>query len=388
MFNFVADNIVKSKAYPALAKWQAQPYTQEWRQFTQHWPNTVPSELIEHCCDHNYPHTLTTDGAGLYIVSIGFFNFSVDYFGLMAENIRNKLQNKELEVLFYYHEGDNPIHIKNRLDVLCQQWQLPLECYYFVSGNTIADTLPRFAYFPDHELLYWRRNKNTAPIDIHTNRRDKDFTVLSRTHKWWRATVITDLYRSGILNNSYWSYGVEHSVGEPPSDNPIEINLLNLQDDVNKFLAGAPYKCDTFTTAEHNNHSLVVEEHYNNSYCHIVLETLFDVGGSGGTFISEKTFKPIKHGQPFIIVGAPGTLKTLRKLGYKTFDHAIDNSYDLETNNTKRWTMILNAIKKIKSQDMHTWFLSCVADAKHNQELFNSSKYNRLADLRVNLNSV
>jgi hypothetical protein len=42
-----------------------------------------------------------------------------------------------LRVLFYYHEGDNPARIKNRLDEL-QQSLLPPNCYVFVSGNTAA----------------------------------------------------------------------------------------------------------------------------------------------------------------------------------------------------------------------------------------------------------
>jgi hypothetical protein len=116
-----------------------------------------------------------------------------------------------------------------------------------------------------------------------------------------------------------------------------------------------------------------------------VIETHFDADQSGGAFLTEKTFKPIKHGQPFVIVGAPGSLQALRNLGYRTFDHAIDNSYDLETNNTCRWQKVLQAIKKINQCDLDSWFASCIDDLQHNQRLFVSSKFDRLSVLYKDL---
>ncbi len=47
-----------------------------------------------------------------------------------------------------------------------------------------------------------------------------------------------------------------------------------------------------------------------------------------GVFLTEKTWKPIAHGNPFCINGDPGTLKLLKNLGFKTFDKFWDESYD------------------------------------------------------------
>jgi hypothetical protein len=124
-----------------------------------------------------------------------------------------------------------------------------------------------------------------------------------------------------------------------------------------------------------------VPKHYTDSYCHIVIETHFDADQSGGSFLTEKTFKPIKHGQPFVIVGPPGSLQALRDLGYRTFDHAIDNSYDLEHNNTRRWQRVLDTIKQIQQQDPDSWFQSCLTDLQHNQQHFLASKHTRLNTL-------
>lgn len=82
-------------------------------------------------------------------------------------------------------------------------------------------------------------------------------------------------------------------------------------------------------------------EKFHQSYLHIVTETHYD---TDTLFLSEKIFKPMWHCQPFIVFGNPGTLKQLRKLGYKTFDEFIDESYDLEQDANKRLNMLTKSI--------------------------------------------
>ena len=374
-FNFRADAVIRGKAYPALAEWQARPYTEEWRQFVDHWPNTVPCELHEHCETHGFPYTISSTSGDFYTIGIGFFNFNVDYFELIPPPILES----GTTILFYYHEGDNPDNIKQRLDSLCRLHNLSTDCYRFISGNTAADSIKNFAWFPDHELLYWHRNRAVVAPAINQSPRPYNFTLLSRTHKWWRATVVADLHRTGLLEHSMWSYNTV-SIGDLEQDNPIEIDTLGLRESVCQFLQHAPYTCDSLTSDDHNNHHMTELSHYTDSYFHIVLETHFDADGSGGAFLTEKTFKPIKFAQPFVLVGAPGSLKALKNLGYRTFDSVIDSSYDLIQDNTLRWTAIKSVIAQIK-QDPGQFFSACIDDIRHNQQLFLSSKYNRLNTL-------
>jgi hypothetical protein len=393
MFNFVADRITRDKAYPALSTWTAEPYTPEWQRFVSAWPYTIPCELHEHCAEFNVPYRLWSINdayppGSYYTVGVGFFDFSVDYFGLMSGAVQAALRTGRLTALFYYHEGDNPYTIKERLDDLCLAWRLPSNCYRFVSGNTAARNIPGFVYFPDHELLYWRRNKNVAPSAIHTQTRSRDFTALSRTHKWWRATAMADLHRNHLLDNSYWSYNTQVTINDRPEDNPIEIDTLGIRNYLTEFLDGGPYRADAWNDSQHNDHSQIEVKHFTDSSCHIVLETHFDADQSGGTFLTEKTFKAIKHGQPFVIVGPAGSLEALRRLGYRTFDHAIDNTYDLETGNTQRWIKVVDSIQQIKQQDLGQWVKRCRSDAEHNQQLFVSTKADRLNNLLTKLKTL
>jgi hypothetical protein len=381
-FNFVADAVLRDKAYPALTEWPARPYTDEWRQFGLHWPYTVPCDLHEHCATHNHAYQLRTikncqGKKNFYCIGLGFFDFSIDYFALVPKEVFDR----EFTILFYYDEGDNPKRIKQRLDALCVKHKLSTDCYRFISANTVAGHVDNFVYFPCDELLYWHRNKESPALAVHTSRRPCHFTLLSRTHKWWRATVVADLHQHKILDSSMWSYNTNLPLNDDLNDNPIQVDTLGLTNVLAQFVGNGPYTCDQLTTEQHNDHHITVPEHYTQSYCNIVLETHFDADQSGGAFLNEKTFKPIKHGQPFVIAGGPGSLQALRDLGYRTFDHAIDNSYDLELDNTQRWLKLLRAIQQIKSQDMHTWFLQCIDDIKHNQQLFLNSKKDRLNTL-------
>jgi hypothetical protein len=118
-----------------------------------------------------------------------------------------------------------------------------------------------------------------------------------------------------------------------------------------------------------------------------VLETHFDADGSRGSFLTEKTFKCLKHGHPFVLFAPANSLQALRDMGYRTFDSAIDNSYDTVTDNTERYLAAMRTVQQLAQQDPNTLYDSCVADLTHNQALFLASKYNRLNSLYERLHN-
>jgi hypothetical protein len=394
VFNFVFDRRCDARPYPNLAPMQDNPH-ESYHGLGDEWPFIAPCRILLYCRDHNYPMSISyidepIPEHAFYPVGLAWFDYSQDYFAMMSNRVHELLKQQRLTVLFYYHEGDNPFYEKTRLDQLCQNHNLPTDCYQFVSGNTQANNIPGFVYFPDHELFYWRNsvkwNGRSMPgCSYHTRPRSRRYTALNRFHKWWRSTVMAQLHRDNILEKSYWSYN-NIDMGDLPHDNPIEIDRVpGLRDYMNQFLSGSPYCCDHLTEQEHNSHWIMVAEHYDDSYCNLVLETLYDAEQSQGTFLTEKTFKPIRHAQPFVIFGTPNSVATLKELGYRTFDHAIDNSYDLEFHNTDRFLKTLETVKKINQVDMHAWYQSCHDDIVYNQQLFLSSKYNRLNTLEQQL---
>lgn len=375
MIEFCFDQLADTSiGYPNLALIKAEPYTTSWREFEHHFPKTVPLRLLLYFQQSNIPYKISQVGqhqsGAWYPVGIGWFNFEFDYFGSMTNRVRHALQQRQLKVLFYYHEGDNPFRIKQRLDLLATKWSLPPDCYVFVSANTTTAAIDNFIYFPDHEFFFNYVNRHQLPRGT-SSQRHYIFTLLSRTHKAWRASVVSDLHRYGLLNRSLWSYGLVNDTtdqGEDPIDALSQLGWARAR---NIFLDNAPYSCDAFDNEQQNDHSNINVDLYTQSYCHIVLETHFDADQSGGAFLTEKTYKCIKYGQPFVIIGAPGSLQALREAGYHTFDNVIDPTYDTIIDNNQRWQAVKSVIASISQcQDHRQWLKSCQLDCDHNQRLF------------------
>ncbi len=390
-FDFVADRVIKGRIYPALARHQARPYTQAWREFGQHWPWTTPLRIQEYCQQHGVPITVwdcdsRPDHPVWYPICVGFFDFEIDYLALVPPTVAAGVLEGRFRLLFWYHEGDNPERIRARLQDLCSQHHWPGDCYVFVSANTATRRLDNFVYFADFEFWYYQRNLEVAPTAINHCARSRDFTVLNRVHKPWRAAVMADLQRHGLLDNSYWSYC--SGSGADEQDGPITVDsIAQLRYARTQFLESAPYFCDSLADQDRNNHGVTVTEHHSNSWCNIVIESQMDVDQSGGVFLTEKTFKPIKHGQPFFIVGAAGSLAELRSMGYRTFDHVLDNSYDLETNATHRWQMTLTSIQRAHCEGLDHIYQACLDDLRHNQQLFMTCHQTRLNTLQETINA-
>ena len=84
-------------------------------------------------------------------------------------------------------------------------------------------------------------------------------------------------------------------------------------------------------------------------------------------FLSEKTFKVIACNHPFIIMGNKDSMRMMRKIGYRTFEKYIDQSYDsLPTH--QRMMAITESIRKVDNvKDKLEWFKSMEEDIKFNQ---------------------
>jgi hypothetical protein len=91
---------------------------------------------------------------------------------------------------------------------------------------------------------------------------------------------------------------------------------------------------------------IVPIEHCKQSFVYLATETHVD---ADVLFISEKTYKPISIGMPFITLGNPGTLELLRTKGYITFNKWFDENYDLDIPLASRIDIIVNNLKWVNS---------------------------------------
>lgn len=93
-----------------------------------------------------------------------------------------------------------------------------------------------------------------------------------------------------------------------------------------------------------------IRAYLEDAYIFLVNETLPE--SDGYLFLSEKTYKPIRLGMPFIVFGGKGTLAHLRRLGFKSFHPHIDERYDEEANHDKRLDLIMQEIDRLCRMDI------------------------------------
>lgn len=107
--------------------------------------------------------------------------------------------------------------------------------------------------------------------------------------------------------------------------------------------------------------NVVTETHYEphwNKYHHI--------------FLSEKTWKPIICKQAFIIIGPKHTLKYLKELGFKTFDHLWDESYDNCDSHNRLYIALNSLYNTINGYTIDELNRATIDVRKHNLNHFKS----------------
>ena len=197
--------------------------------------------------------------------------------------------------------------------------------------------LCNFLSFQDKEVGY------TIPSPI--RKMAKHFLYLNRKNRTHRELLFNRLKDSHVLDKSYYSYRA-YDDGKLPSAVTIK---------------GSITTPDCFYTRT--------------SFCQIVAETQFFNSHPyyGETvFITEKVDKAIRFAQPFIILSSENYLKTLKELGFKTFDKWWDESYDNETDWSKRLDKVEEVIKYISTWSLdkvHRTYKEMIPILIHNQQV-------------------
>ena len=94
--------------------------------------------------------------------------------------------------------------------------------------------------------------------------------------------------------------------------------------------------------SEENDSYRKPERNYFTSVFDLVSETTTEC-----IFYSEKTFKPILLGKPFIIYGAKDSNKSLQDLGFKLYDNVVDYNFDSEKNDIRRAELLSKELLRL-----------------------------------------
>jgi hypothetical protein len=145
--------------------------------------------------------------------------------------------------------------------------------------------------------------------------------------------TIIDAYCDILVRNEHTSFN---------KLNLIDWNTLN--NNILQLYYNAPMLLDvdpTNNTCAEMDAFLSLKPYYQRSVFSIVTESNAE---GGKCFISEAIVIAILMRTPFLVVGNRGTLVQLRKMGFKTFRHMFDESYDNEEDDISRYHMILDQV--------------------------------------------
>jgi|TARA_Y100000310_G_scaffold205828_1_gene206178 hypothetical protein len=218
--------------------------------------------------------------------------------------------------------------------------------------------------------------------------REKYFLSYNRVIREYRLALVSMLYdlgfdKKGIISLGAKEYNDEHGGIWPDKitdflKNEEENNLVSTAMEKIKHLY--PIKADqdiipnTIFDEDGNKIGGAIGDF--NNFSHQYKRVYFNIVTESSyydecIYFSEKTFRPIGQLTPFILMSTPYSLAKLREIGFKTFNGWIDERYDNEEDNDKRFFMILDEIKRLcnmSKEELHDWYYSLTDILIHNQK--------------------
>jgi hypothetical protein len=123
---------------------------------------------------------------------------------------------------------------------------------------------------------------------------------------------------------------------------------------------------------------------YIDTYFSVVTETNFTISAN---YRTEKIYKPILMGHPFVAVSSYHFYQGLRNLGFKTFNGLIDETFDNILDNDLRLKSVTDTIKNLCESDLKKFINEAKPICEHNRlhffELLGKdtiTKYNLIND--------
>jgi hypothetical protein len=200
------------------------------------------------------------------------------------------------------------------------------------------------------------------------------FLFLNGRIRSHRKYLLEQFRSSGLLDQSLWS-NLDSNPGPGKVLKHPAMNTLTVTKSLPPEYEVSKYRNSTILTNDHykkytlfNNEwgEIYLEPNaYIDTYFSLVTETVFEYPYS---FRTEKIWKPIAIGHPFIVVANQGYYKDLHNLGFQTFGHIIDESFDCIEDNQQRIEHIVKIVEELCRQDLDSFQKECYTVCKYNQQ--------------------
>jgi hypothetical protein len=253
---------------------------------------------------------------------------------------------------------------------------------------------PLYYFFHGWAALDWYRGYNrTFLITPGTERKiTKTFIAPNRIvagERQHRLEVLYHIFKNNLMDNHISCPDV------CPAENISILDavrpLATKYPDIESVFAQQALPINFKGETDHPMHScwLSLFDESGESLLYLVTETIA-IGRRH--HLTEKTFKPIAMGMPFVIVGTRGSLEYLRSYGFRTFEHIWDESYDTAEDSVRieRIASLLRSLDELSPEGKQDLFEQAQEVVEHNWNHFYHGGFERIlwAELQGMLDSI
>jgi len=300
----------------------------------------------------------------------------------ILQDIRNK---KAIMMIMCPSEGasgtEQSINDFNILNQWCKEYKLPKESVYYLHGNLkVSDHDKNFNYVPMDSFPGWVDYSANSIIPFKPESDKNLFLCYNRRPHFHRIITVCELMRNGLTDRGIYSFGQRDNKPLMNLESFLKNNYSSeLSVEFSKLSQKSYVEID-IDLLKNNPANLVVPNHYKKTFVSLITETLTS---DKTIFFSEKIYKSIAVGHPFLVVSSPGFLKELRNRGYKTFDKWFDESYDDLPKMEDRVFAVVKEIKRLSTLSVDE--LASIREEmksvlQHNQDLFFEIKRTQFND--------
>ena len=204
-----------------------------------------------------------------------------------------------------------------------------------------------------------------------------------------RLEVLYHLFKNRMLDNHISC--PETCPAENISIHDAIKPLISKYPDIQQVFAQQTLPINFANETDHPMHScwLSLFDESAESLLYLVTET---VATGRRHHITEKTFKPIALGMPFVIVGTQGSLEYLRSYGFRTFEGIWDESYDQAEDSVRieRIASLLRSLDELPTEAKQDLFDQAQEVVEHNWNHFYNGGFEQVLwdELQEMLNGI
>jgi len=207
------------------------------------------------------------------------------------------------------------------------------------------------------EFHFWNTDDRKTNYSFLTNDECKDlskkthkFLNLNRRLRIHRIDLLYFLWKENMLDDVLISYDSKLFTHDGLDMIRKKLSIEEWNDFYHYIVHTSPRIVDYYDIESIWGYGFETKEIYEKSLISILSETFF-YEESG--YLSEKIWKPIAHGHPFILIGPQNSLKFIKKeFGFKTFHPFINEAYDAIEDGNLRMEMIQKEIKRLNSYSL------------------------------------